>query len=241
MKLYNIVKLSDAHVPFEDPVAVQAAIKFCKQLQPDIIVTDEWMDFYSLSRFLKRPDLMGGYTLNNARTTVQKYFVQIKKVCPNSRRVHLKSNHALRLPKYLMSKAPELYDLPELSIETFMGYNKLDIEHMDYFTVRDVFLFKHGDIIRKHSGYTARWEFDTEGMSGMSGHSHRRSQYDVTKRGGEYTWVENGCLCRTDMEYLEGKIPNWQQGIGLVQFKGNTKQFAAHCLPIVNGEIIWGF
>jgi len=237
---FKIVKLNDAHVPFEDKTAVNCAIEFCKKIQPNIIITDEWCDFYELSRFLKNPALATGYTLHDAREKVKEYYKQIRKACPGARRIELNANHPKRLQKYLYCNARELCGLPEFEMETFMGFRELGIEYMDYFTWQGVFLFKHGDRIHKWSGYTAKNELMHEGMSGASGHSHRLGQTYTTKRGGKYTWIECGCLCRLDQEYLEGKISDWQSGLGLVQFKDNTKHFVAHALPIIDGEILWG-
>ena len=238
--MFNIVKLNDAHIPFEDERAIECAINFCKRLQPDIIITDEWMDFYELSRFLKNPVLATGYTLNDARLKTIEYFNRIKKSCPNARRIHLNANHSKRLQKYLFKNARELCGLPEFEMNTFMKFKELGIEYMDYFTWQGVFLFKHGDRVHKFSAYTAKNELSEEGISGASGHTHRLGQHYSTKRGGKYTWIECGCLCKLNVEYMEGRIANWQQGLGLVQFKENSRHFIAHALPITDYEIIWG-
>ena len=96
-------------------------------------------------------------------------------------------------------------------------------------------MFKHGDIIRKWSSYTARGEQEKEGMSGASGHSHRLGQFYHTVRGGKYTWMECGMLCSTDQEYLEGRIADWQLGIGLVIFWGT--HYRAIPIPIIDYRI----
>ncbi len=234
--IIKIVKLNDAHVPFEDKQAVQVAIEFCERLQPDIIVTDEWMDFYELSRFVKDPTRATGYTLNDAREQTFEWFKRLGQVCPMARRVHLNANHPKRMQKYLNKNAPELVGLPEFEMDNFMKFKEYNIEYHQYFTFRD-FLFKHGDRIHKYSGYTAKNEFESEGMSGASGHSHRLSQHYRTLRGGKYTWIECGCLCDLNQEYLEGKISDWQHGIGLVIFWGT--HFRAIPLPIIDRKIDW--
>jgi len=238
--LFNIIKLNDAHVPFEDKDVIRCAIDFCKRLQPDIIVTDEWMDFYELSRFLKDPKMATGYTLHDARLKTWEYFKQIQKACPDARRIHLNANHTKRMRKYLCRNAHELCGLPEFEMKTFMDFQRFNIEYVDYFTWQGVFLFKHGDRVHKFSAYTAKNELDNEGISGASGHSHRLGQHYRTKRGGNYVWIECGCLCKLNPEYIEGKVADWQHGLGLVQFKGNSRHFIAHAIPITDNEIIWG-
>ena len=236
MKSVIIVDLCDAHVPFEDEKVVKAAIEFCEWIQPTIIITHEWMDFYELSRFVKNPLMATGYTLHEAREKVWYWYRKIKRACPDSYRVELNANHPKRLQKYLHSNASELCGLPEFEMDTFMKYSKMGIKLMNYYNFRD-YLFKHGDIVRKYSGYTARGELEKEGMSGASGHSHRLGQHYSTKRGGKYAWMECGCLCRMDMEYLEDKVADWQHGLGLVVFNGETKHFTSLPLAIIDNEV----
>ncbi len=236
---FRIVKLNDLHVPFEDEDAVRCAIDFCKMLQPDIVVIDEWMDFYELSNFVKDPRTATGYTLHEARERCKKYHRALRRAVPDARIIEVRANHGKRLDNFLKKNASALCGLPEFKMEKFMEYDKLGISCMDYYVHRGIFMFKHGDRIHKFSGYTAKNEFESEGMSGASGHSHRLGQHYRTLRGGEYTWIECGCLCRMDMDYLEGRIADWQLGIGLIQFRGDDKHFAAMALPIIDYEILW--
>ena len=239
-KRFNIIKLNDAHVPFDDPEAIRCALDFCERIQPDIIITDEWMDFYELSRFLKDPQMATGYTLHEARLKTWDYFEQIHKACPAAKRIHLNANHTKRMQKYLYKNAQELCGLPEFTLDKFMDWKRFNIEYMNYFVARDQFLFKHGDRVHKFSAYTAKNELDNEGMSGASGHSHRLGQHYRTKRGGEYTWMECGCLCDLKQEYMEDKIADWQHGLGLVSFVGDGDQFYAAPIPIIDYNILWG-
>ena len=119
--MIKIVTLCDLHVPFEDKDAVQVAFKFCKKMQPEIIVIHEWHDFYELSRFTKNPAMSTGYTLHDAREKVWVYYEQLRKYCPNSRIIELDANHAKRLQKYLQRNAHELCGLPEFRMENFMN------------------------------------------------------------------------------------------------------------------------
>jgi len=116
-----------------------------------------------------------------------------------------------------------------LKIPTLLELDKHKIEYRDTFTYNG-FLFKHGDITRKFSGYTSRGEFERENTSGVSGHTHRLGAYYTTKRSGRYIWVESGCLCSLSPDYIQG-VPDWQHGISLVVFK---KYPFAYPIPIVN-------
>ena len=221
-------------MPFEDRQAVKVIFEFCKKLQPDIIVADEWHDFYGISKFNRDP--IRKLQLQDELDSVRAYFEILRSHCPNTRIIYLDSNHNKRLRKYLWSKAEELSSLRCLKLENLIGLGKYNIEYTDYF-IYNGYLFKHGDMARKWAGYTARGEFEFEGMSGASGHSHRLAQFYRNLRGGKYTWIECGCVCRMDMEWMEGKIPDWMLGFGLVVFWGT--HYRAMPIPIIDYKIHW--
>ncbi len=235
-KRFNIVSLTDWHCPYHDEKALEVALAFCKLIQPQIIIIHEAHDFYSLSSFDKDPNRIN--SLQEEIDQVTKYFWALRKLCPKSRIILLGSNHLYRLRKYLWRQAPAFAGLRSLEIPKLLDLDTFKIEYKDTFTFRDV-LFKHGNKVSSHSAYTAKKEFEKEGMSGVTGHTHRLGQYYATKRGGSYTWIESGCLCDLNPEYIEG-TPDWQHGISLVSFEPKGKHFYAYPIPIVNYEIHWG-
>lgn len=236
-KMINIVSLNDVHIPFQDDEAVNAAIDFCGKIQPDIIVSHEFNDAYALSRFNKDPDRLTG--LQDELDETSRCFSTIRGACKKSRILHLQSNHTDRLKKYLWSQAPALKCLRCLDMNELLGLNKYEIEYLPYFIYRD-FMWKHGNRVNKYSAYTAKNEFERENVSGTSGHTHRLGIHYRTTRGGYYLWMESGCLCSLNPEYMEGALPDWQHGVGLVQFKGDSNHFFATPIPIIDGEILWG-
>lgn len=237
----DIVKLNDWHVPWHDIYAIEVAFAFCEAIQPSIIILDEVHDFYALSRFDKDPRRKN--RLQEEIDTCTVYLKELRLRCPNSRMILMGSNHLDRLRKFLWRKAEELADLRALQLEELLCLKEIGIEFMDVYVHRpsedpkSSFLFKHGDLVRKFGGYTAKAELENEGTSGMSGHSHRLGVHYSTKRGGEYTWVEAGCLCQRDAEYIDG-VSNWQHGLGLLQVRNG--HFLALPIPIINYELVWG-
>lgn len=233
---FNIVTLCDAHAPYADEDALSIAFEVCKILQPPIIVTHEWHDFYSLSRFCKDPNRIT--SLQEELDKVVYYYSELRDRCPDSRILLLHSNHLERLKKYLWSQAPALNNIRSLQLENLLELKKNNIELLETFDYNGV-LFKHGDIVRKHSAYTCRAEFEKEGMSGVSGHTHRVGKYSTRKRGGRYTWVEAGCLCQLDPEYIEGTA-DWQQGMAITSFRDGHDSFYSIPLEIINHKLLWG-
>ena len=234
----RILKASDFHVPFHDKRTIGIALKFIKHIKPEILIIDELMDFYSISKFSKDPHRK--LHLQKDLDIAKKILVDIRNTVPDARIIMLESNHAKRLVKFLRSKAEELSDLRCMKLKELLELDSFNIEYKKTFTFRKV-LFKHGNIVRQHSAYTAKAEMDKEGTSGASGHSHRLGMYFRTLRGGEYVWIEGGCLCSRNCgdEYVEGTA-NWQQGLSMFTFKKGKKRFHPELIPIIDREILWG-
>jgi hypothetical protein len=232
-----IVNLSDAHIPYHDPVAMNIAIDFVRYLKPFRVVIHEWLDWYSLSKFDKDPKRK--IRLQDDIDIAIGWLEKLRSAIPDAKIVMIGSNHEDRLRKYLWSKAEELSGLRCLELPALLHLKEMDITHQDDYTFRGV-LFKHGSVIRKHSGYTARAELEKEGVSGCSGHTHRMSQHYKTLRGGSYVWMETGCLCDPEQaEYIDGTA-DWQRGLGGFIFKKGSKHFYPFLCPIIDGEILWG-
>lgn len=235
-KKIKLVVLSDWHVPFEDKQVVKLELEYCKVEQPDIIVMHELHDFYAVSKFSKDPARK--FNLQDEIDQVNVYMKKMRELCPNARLILLKSNHLDRLRKYIWNVAPELSGLRCMKINELLELKKYGIEYKDSFSFKKV-LFKHGDIVRKFSCYTSKGEFDREGCSGSSGHTHRLGIYFIRLRGGEYVWVETGCACKRDPHYIDG-ITNWQHGFAVFGFDRNSNRFYPAIVPIINGRFDWG-
>jgi len=235
-KKIKVVSLTDWHVPYEDPQVIALMIDWCRAEQPEIIVMHELHDFYELSKFDKDPERM--FNLQDEIDRTNEYMRQLRQACPKARMILLKSNHLDRLKKFLWREAPALNSLRALKLETLLELDKHQIELKPDFTFKGV-LFKHGDLVRKFSSYTAKGEFEKEGTSGASGHTHRLGVYFHTVRGGAHVWMECGCGCKLTPEYIKG-IPNWQNGFGVFCFEQKGKHFYPTVVPIINHQLFWG-
>lgn len=237
----RIVKLNDWHIPFQDTEALTTAIAFTRSLNPDILIIDEIIDFYAISKFDKDPRRK--LNLQREIDETLTYLNILRKIFQRVRIIMLNSNHLDRLGKYLRGKAPELYYLRSLEIKELFKLDEFKIEFMETYVHNGMFIFKHGDVARKHSGWSARAEYEKEGMSGASGHCHKLGVYNVTKRGGRYVWAECGCLCRLDQEYITG-VPDWQHGLVCVDFVGDKFLITPYGIfdgtMILNRKIITG-
>ena len=232
-----VLKLSDFHVPFHDMSAVQAALQFIKYTKPSMIFLDELVDFWALSKFEKDPDR--GHDLEVEVEMATNILNMIRNTAPLNCEINmLESNHDRRLRKYILRNADAFKGIAGLKLEKMLELEKFKIRYYKDYIYKDI-LFKHGSLVRKESSATARAEMQREGMSGVSGHTHRLGITFKRLRGGEYCWIEGGCLCQIDdVDYIDG-IADWQQGISGFFFKEDGRRFAPVIIPIVKGEIFY--
>ncbi len=233
----RIISMSDWHVPFHDEKASELAIKFARDLNPIELIIHEVLDWYSISNFSKDPDR--AENLQDDLDIAIQLLEKLRKHFPKIPITMVSSNHDKRLKRYLWTDAKGLNSLRDLTVPAQLHLNNLNIIYKEYVFFRKIVLWKHGDVIRQHSAYTARAELDKEGISGCSGHTHRLGIHHRSDRTGDTVWVENGCLCSLSPEWVKGPV-NWQHGLGVFTFKDSKKHFHPGYVQIINGEILYG-
>ncbi len=230
--------LSDIHVPFQDKNVLNVVKNFAKWFEPNyLFLVGDVIDFYSISSFDKDP-----LRINNLQSDIDEAHDVLKNIrsyLPKSKIIFLEGNHEIRLKRYLW-KHPEIASLKALSMENLLNLNKLNISYIPSQKTYSFhkFLIEHGDIVRKHSGYTARAQMEKRGISGLSGHSHRLSTHYLTNMGGNFVWAENGCLCQMDCDYIIGQ-PNWQQGFSIGYFKKGLQRFSLEQISIIHNKCVY--
>lgn len=166
---------------------------------------------------------------------------RVRRACPKAKIVFLKGNHEARLTKHLWGTESPYVSLRGLTIPALLEFAKYRIEYAESGTARiGGLLCKHGSLVRTRSGYSASAELERLWVSGVSGHTHRLGQVFRTNAQGSFTWIESGCLCKLDPEYLEGQVADWQHGLTYCEIKNGGKRFATQLLPIVNGKLVFG-
>lgn len=238
MNYEKSVFISDLHIPFHDIQAVNITFKFIEEFQPQyLFLVGDLMDFYAISSFDKNPKRI--LSLQSEIDVCQDVLAKMRNICPDSSIIYIEGNHENRLTRYLW-RHPEISSLKALSLENLLELQKYKIQYKPINTITTFhkFLIEHGDIIRKHSGYTAKAEMEKRGISGLSGHSHRLSTHYLTNMAGDHIWLENGCLCKRNPEYIIG-IPNWQQGFTIGYFKDKKERFSVEQICITHGKLTY--
>ena len=123
-----------------------------------------------------------------------------------------------------------------ITIEELLGLKPLEIQYIPYgegIEYEGLYI-THGDVISKHSGWTAKAHYERYGGCGMVGHSHRLGSYFKTERIDTYGWWENGCLCDLQPEYVN--YPNWCQGFSIGYFTND--RFFIEQVPIIDHKFM---
>ena len=221
--------LSDVHAPYEDGKSLKVVREFSEWFKPQkIFILGDLVDFYQLSSFNKDPKRMDYLQddLDVARSVLE----MIRTSNPRAQIWLFEGNHESRLRRWLWTH-PEVASLRDLSIMQLLTLHQYDVHWVpanDRFVHHGIYL-EHGDIVRRHSAYTARGMMERRGVSGVSGHTHRMGTHYLTNMGGDYVWVENGCLCDRSPEY--SKSPNWQNGFTVGYFKNERFTMNQICIP----------
>ena len=75
----------------------------------------------------------------------------------------------------------------------------------------------------------------SKGKTIITQNTHRLAKFITRKAGRKFVWLETGCLCDLNPEYVQD--PDWMQGFAAVEFN-NGKVKRAEVIEIENGEIL---
>jgi hypothetical protein len=98
-----------------------------------------------------------------------------------------------------------------------------------------VFHVSHGDVIGSHNTVSAQKMFGKVLMSGIMGHCHRAGEFVRVSPAGRFVYIENGCLCLMNPEYISG-TPNWEHSFTIVEY--NRDRFYSRLVRFVGDRFV---
>lgn len=239
----------DSHFPYQDDATLSIVGQIAEILQPTYLIhKGDLLDCYDLSRFDQDPYRI--HSLQDEINLGRSHLVQMRMRCLKSEFFLLEGNHEERLKRAIWNmkgqqKAlayltqfrqamtwPSLLGLADLNI-TFVPYDSKQARHK----ILPKWITKHGNAVRKFSGYTAKAELEKYGRSGSSGHTHRLGMHMRSDHNGAHAWLETGCTCILNPEYMPD--PDWQNGCVVMTFEPATGAFQAEPIFIANGLAVW--
>jgi predicted phosphodiesterase len=217
--------LSDLHIPFTSDKAIDAALDYGDEYNPDsILINGDLADFYQLSRFDKNPTVP---KIKHELHCIRQLLAHLHARYPNAKKRWKLGNHCERLEKYLMLNAPELFDIPEIRFawRTAVGVDEYGVEIID--DQRPVMLGKlpvfHGHELGRSifsPVNPARGAFLRTHHTILVGHSHQTSGHADTNVWHQETFCwSTGCLCDLTPEYA--RVNRWNHGFATVDVKAD--------------------
>ena len=234
----TVVSVSDIHVPYHDPVLIDAVIEMIRHIQPHrVIINGDTNDFFNISRFNKAFERL--QSLQTEIDMGKQIRLALRDAAPNAIFEETLGNHEERLITYPGFNAPALQSLTAMKPSKLLGLDELEIRHwpQNGFRLREEFVVEHGAIVRKDSGASAKARLNDTLISGIMGHTHRQDGH--TRTGyRELSWYEQGCLCMLNPDYVKTEA-NWKQGFAIGMFSTKTDNFNVQLIPAVGRGFIF--
>lgn len=221
--------LSDLHLPFTDPAALQLALQVLGAFPPEIVILNgDVLDFHGISRFSRIPERRAGFR-REVEVDRTLFHAILERLEP-AEVWRLEGSHEFRLESYLMSRSPELFGLDALQVDhllhvadrvTYVRRVAVPVSRHERVAPELDFgslVVTHGDMFRAgpHTVQIARSMFLRLQTQAVIGHWHRSDVWEQTAYDGSVRgfWVV-GCLCLPRPEYDAGR--HWGQGMALLE------------------------
>ena len=232
-KNLKVISLSDIHFGHEDQKALKLVKEFIKEERPDVIILNgDILDAYDASSFLQDPNKNGG--MREEIGHAKEFLKWLRLGNPLAYIGFLEGNHEDRLRKVVWQSPMIAKLFPNLNLKSLLGLDELKIEHRLYgdSIIINNTVFTHGHKTSAKAPYDYMASY---ALSGTSGHTHNLGM--SCKNVGQKTlyWVESGCLCMTNPEYVKG-IANWHQGFAFGTSLGSNIYLKP--MSIIGGNIV---
>jgi len=229
--------LSDAHIPFHEPVPLRSAVDYGKvQGATGILLNGDWQDCAALSYWptVKR-------RFHEEVGLVIDSLDWLRGEFPKAKIVYKPGNHEYRLPRYFLEHAPDLIESPLAAMESVIGFEERKIDFLDYhqMVMAGDLPILHGHELQNlaRTVNPARGLFLRAKTFAACSHCHSTSEHSTRDINGQLltTW-SFGCLCDLSPDYNPfGNDWNWGFGLIEVRDKGDFEVQNLRILP--NGKV----
>jgi predicted phosphodiesterase len=214
----KVLIFGDVHIPFHNIQAIETMFNYSKKLNIDaIIILGDLMDCFELSYFDKEPNVI---RFNDERKYTKQFLQELKKVFPKAKIYYKFGNHEKRFEKYLISKAPEIYDCEEFRLEILLDLFNLGIKYIEedrYINLNSELKLLHMHEYKKavtSPANPARTTFLRTKSNALSAHHHQSSHHSEPKINGELISCWSiGCLCGLNPKYMP--LNKWNHGFAI--------------------------
>lgn len=230
--------IGDTHFGAESQNVIDLFLATVQELKPQrVILNGDTLDMFAISRYPK--DVRYLCSLNKERESYHRFLKQLHDITESysAQIIETNSNHSGdglegRWWRYLSDRIGELASIPE--IQQKLSYENVflpdaswsRVKLVDYVEIAPGFVVMHGDVVRKHGGYSARGLLEKWYTSIIANHTHRigMSSQRIPSIGSQEERIirvyENGCAC--DLKPLYASAANWQNAFSVVQHHGGS-------------------
>lgn len=232
-KLERMLFIPDCHVPYHDVLAFELMMKVAKDFKPDhVVILGDFIDMYSVSSHDKNPKRVS--QMNDEVVKANEELWRIKGLGAKNN-VFIAGNHEDRLNRYLIQKAPSLYD--SISIPSVLGLDKVGFEYVPYRSH-----YQLGKIYITHDTgkagvYSHKQALDAFHRSIVIGHTHRFGMIIQGDANGDkhvgamFGWL--GDVKQVDYMHNINAIKDWTLGFGLGYMNPKNGYVYLQPVPIV--------
>lgn len=206
--------IPDTHRPYHDQRAVDVMLKVGKAMRPDrIVILGDFGDFYCTSRHPKDPTRQRDLELEVASSNEGLDAID---ALGAKEKVFISGNHEDNLSRYLVEKAPELFNM--VKVEKLFQLKERGWKYVSYksYTKIGKIYVTHET---GHAGQNAHLSSATKfGGNTVIGHTHRCAiSYKTTVTGRSYVAAMFGWLGdRSKAEYMHKvNTTDWMLGFGI--------------------------
>lgn len=237
MRLRRILYVPDTHVPYEDKRAWALMLKCAKSWKPDtIVILGDFGDFYAVSSHDKHPGRVR--LLDEEVAAVNARLTELDALGADEKHF-VSGNHEDRLERYLMCKAPELFNLVrvrDLFKLTERGWRFTPYkQHV-----------KVGKVFVTHDTGNAGGQAHVKAMQAFQGntaigHTHRMGiHYEGNAKGKSHVGAMFGWLGDVEkIDYMHriAAMRGWQLGFG-TGYQEPSGVTHLNPVPIVNYKAV---
>lgn len=231
--------LGDVHIPHHDRKTVELAVAEAKRRKcKGVLLNGDILDSHEVSRHDRDPSALR-YVDEVERG--KQFLGWLRKQLPSARIIYKHGNHDERLDAYIIGRAPALFGLEGVNLESILHFEDYSIE-----SVRDrrVVQLGHLNVIHGHeypggassSVNPARGLYLKARSVAMCGHHHRTSEHHARdiKGKSEAAWSV-GCACDLSPRWMP--LTDWNHGFAFVHLdKGG--EFGVENKRVLNGRLL---
>lgn len=234
----NILFLSDIHLPYQDDIALNLAIKYGVDNDVDCIwLNGDILDMYGASAHEKLPN---NSMIAEEFQVAQEFFTQLREIFPKATIYYKEGNHERRWLRLLMRKAPEIMGCPEFELPVILKlaeHKILWIENETLAKFGDLNVI-HGNEFRGAGGVNpARALWMRAKANAIAGDKHKTHENIETDLNNNLTKVYSvGCLCDLNPQYMPFAHTIWN--VGFAHIKMNNGVAIVNNYRIHNNHIL---